>query len=666
VSPSSPGLPSLARIVFATEMKRLLRDRRAFLMAVVLPMLLFPLLFTGMDRLEDSSRRSLEELHVRVVADLGALDPELAARIRSGWSAPEKLLAFEEIEVVDAASLDAEDDFEAGVRELLDGKEVLVITRSDGLERPRIELYYDGSDSAANEGHDRVMATLRDVSASVRAERLIAIVGADPAGAFEVDARDVAVAEDAVGHELGKLLPIVLVLMLISGGSFAALGAFAGEREAGTIETLLVQPVPSLGLALGKFLSVLATACLAMAGNAASFLFCLAMGWGDLPAVAAEGALATNGPRLLLGLALFFPTAVFLSALLCFLSARARSFREGQHYVFPLVLVACVFAALSTQDRVEASWLLALVPVTGSTLVLRDTLAGSFPPLAAALSVVATALWSWFALSRLALTLDAERLFKTRDDDGELAARHVQSRRALAWGVASVALVYIVGGRMQSAHLIGGLMATLWLLVPLLALLAARGTARRSGESLSTVLGLRRPRPAHLVAALALAPAIAAFMNVLFEWQQRILPMPQGMQDLELFEGLGELSPWALVVLLALSPGWNEEQLFRGAILSGLKRDLPAIKVILWQALLFGAVHASIYRFLPTALLGGVLAAVTLRARSLWPAVLLHTAYNACLVLELVDGSRPWLAVGLALGGTALLALGRQNKRAPA
>ena len=60
---------------------------------------------------------------------------------------------------------------------------------------------------------------------------VVAIVGADPAVPFELEARDVALSEDAVGYELGRLLPIVLVLLLISGGSFAALGAFAGERE---------------------------------------------------------------------------------------------------------------------------------------------------------------------------------------------------------------------------------------------------------------------------------------------------------------------------------------------------------------------------------------------------------------------------------------------------
>jgi membrane protease YdiL (CAAX protease family) len=96
---------------------------------------------------------------------------------------------------------------------------------------------------------------------------------------------------------------------------------------------------------------------------------------------------------------------------------------------------------------------------------------------------------------------------------------------------------------------------------------------------------------------------------------------------------LTSLGPLAAVLVWGLAPGLGEELFFRGAVLSGLRRDLPAGKVIAWQAFLFGAVHASLYRFLPTALLGALLAALTLRARSLVPAVLLHAGYNALAVL---------------------------------
>jgi sodium transport system permease protein len=108
---------------------------------------------------------------------------------------------------------------------------------------------------------------------------------------------------------------------------------------------------------------------------------------------------------------------------------------------------------------------------------------------------------------------------------------------------------------------------------------------------------------------------------------------------------LTELSTGWMFVALALSPGICEELFFRGAILSGLRRDLPAWRSVFWQALLFGAVHASIYRFAPTATLGALLAMLTLRSRSLIPAMVLHISYNGLLVLGSESGwfQAPWV-----------------------
>ena len=123
---------------------------------------------------------------------------------------------------------------------------------------------------------------------------------------------------------------------------------------------------------------------------------------------------------------------------------------------------------------------------------------------------------------------------------------------------------------------------------------------------------------------------------------------------------------WTLALfLLAVSPGICEELFFRGAVLNALKRDLSTIKVVAYQALLFGLVHSSVYRFAPTALLGGLLALVTLRSRSIWPAILLHAAYNAASVIPtLLVGADPQnpkslLEVfGLFADGSAIAATG--------
>ena len=86
----------------------------------------------------------------------------------------------------------------------------------------------------------------------------------DPARGLDLEAVDLARPGDTSGATLGRWLPLLAVMVLLSGGSYAALAVFAGEREAGTLETLLVQPVPAEQIALGKFLAVLSAGSLTL------------------------------------------------------------------------------------------------------------------------------------------------------------------------------------------------------------------------------------------------------------------------------------------------------------------------------------------------------------------------------------------------------------------
>ena len=655
-----PSQGTLAAEVFRNELRSLVRDRRAFLTAVVLPVLLYPLLFVGMEKLGDVSESTMEEKDVAVAFDLDALGPDVSRRVLTAWADPALRLTATRAETdLVAAFVDGDETTRSPA--LLGSDVHLLVTTRPGEEGapPVVELWADRSSDLGNLAVQRAGGSLRALGTEVEGERLLALVEKDPGAALATTTLDVAPAEDTAGHALGRLLPVIAVLVLLSGASFAALGAFAAEREAGTLETLLVQPVPAAAAAGGKFLAVLLVAVVALFGNIGSFLACTALGLGAVPG--AEGASgATVGlARILTGAVLFLPPTVLLAALACLVSARAKSFREGQHYIFPLILLAAAPASLALMSQVELDWALAVVPIAGAALGFRDAMAGNLAVGPAVLSVVAGGGWAWLVIRRLGQTLDAERLLATGDTASETAARRIQSRRALGWGLAAVIVIYFLGGRLQAVSLTWGLGITLWVLAPALAVLSARGTARRAGEGLASVLGLGRPAPHHLVGAVLVVPALVLGMVELLEWQRRLLPLPTHMSLGE----IEQLSAGALFFLLALSPGFFEELLFRGAILSGLRKDLRPRRVVLWQALLFGAVHASIYRFVPTALLGGVLAAITLRARCIWPAVLLHVTYDALLVLERVPlvRERAGLSVGLGLLGAMLLALPRRG-----
>ena len=650
--------------VVVTEVRAIVRDRRAFFTAVVLPILLYPVMFLLMDVMEKNSEERVEAKTHRVALELSELPGDVAERL---WATLAQEQWNLELVPADPACVAASRSAAPSAEDLLvEDSVVLAVAQAppkdDGkLSPPRLELFFDAGDSDSQVAAGRLREAAAGLVETVERELILDTLGSDPAELVATKEVDLAPAEDAAGHALGKLLPLIAVLVLVSSASFASLSAFAGEREAGTLETLLVQPVPGVTLAAGKMAAIALVGFLALVGNAVSFLGSAAAGLGGLQGFSGD-AMGAGAGRVLGGVALVFPTALFLCAATALVSARARTFREGQNLILPLTIFTTALAAPVAVDRVTLDPLLALIPVTGGTLAFRDALSGNLRTLPAAVAWLASSGWAWLLIRRVGHLLDAERLLREAAVAGETAARRIQSRRALAWGFGSVLLIFVVGGWLQAQSLVAGLTLTLWGLALGLALLSARGTARRAGESIPKALWLRAPRLPHLAVAILAAPGLARVVLWLADKQAQFLPIPQ-MQG-EFVQALGDLSLWSSLFLFALSPGICEELLFRGAILSGLRRDLGPAKVIAWQALLFGLVHASIYRFVPTALLGAILASLTLRARSLWPAILLHSTYNAVLVSGLLDpgsssapGPAPWVATLLSPLATTLAAL---------
>ncbi len=681
----APGFARTVLEIARSEIRRIARDRRALFSAVLLPALIYPLVFHGQSWLQSFSKESMSAQTVRVALDVeGApsaiaegLERLLRQEVPIAVTSPHELgmgevaRALRDLQpALHEGRPEAQETERTLVARLFEqGVDVFVLCTPHAVLPARLQLrvHHDGSDETSGEALARTMRALDALEQARRTELIRAALGADdPARGLDLMAVDMATAEDAGGAALGKLLPLLAVLVLVSGGAYAALGTFAGEREAGTLETLLVHPVSAAAVAWGKFYAVLLVALAALVCNVSSMLLSLSFGLGALPGLdLVEGGaiLSVGGERLLLGALVFLPSGVTICALLALVSARARSFREGQHMLLPLSIAAAVPAGVAGWSDLTLDPLLAIVPLFGPCLALRDALRGTLQAGPAWLAVAVSMGWAWLAMSALARTLDAERVLQVPDLEREAGQRQMQSRAALRWGVVSVLLIYGVGGWVQSRWPLGGLMLTLWALLPALAWLAARGTARRSGESLARSLGLRRPHLRHALGAVLLAPALAQLARGVAEFQEAFMPLPA--HALEAAQGLSfleDLSPLTLFFVLAVSPGLCEELLFRGAILSGLRRDLSPARAVLLQALLFAGAHLSIHRILPTTLVGLALGAIALRSRSLFPAILLHIAYNA--LIALADTS-PWLAdpglAWLALAGLLLLARGREQ-----
>lgn len=670
--------------VARTELRSLMRDRRAIFSAFVLPLLLYPFLFLGQDRLERLSREGLSEREVTVVLAVDDAAPEFVSALRAELEqreplvivdAPAQLVADLDAEIQRGTAESATHELELFSDAVSNGGELLVqcLGHPDVPGRHLVRVHYDGADDLTNEALRRLRESVDALEERLGAERLEALLGPDPAAGLRLESVDLASEEQRSGLMLGRLLPLLAVIVLLSGGATAALAAYSGERESGTLETLLVQPLRAAVFVWGKFVAVLAVSLITLACNVASVFGSAAAGLGKLPGATGTEALGADPVRIALSALVFLPAVLLLCATLCLVSGRAKSFREGQHLLLPLMLVALVPTALSTQRDLELDYGLALVPLAGQGLSFRDALVGNLRFGPALVAFLAGFAWSALALVKLASAFDAERLFGSPDAEREAAQRRLQSRRALAWGWAGAFVVYLAGGLIgfvSDLDPLRGSAAVLWLVLPLFAVLSARATARRSGTRVADVLGLRFPAPPHLLGALLLVPALGRLMEAFRDFQQRVLPLPAAGDTAALEASFHSLSTVAVLFVFAVTPAICEELFFRGALLSGLRKDLRPRAALLWQALIFAVAHASIYRLVPHLWLGFLFGVTRLRTRSIWPAVLLHFGYNAWIVTAIKP--RPdWLAwadshwsLALAACGILLLATPRRSSAA--
>jgi sodium transport system permease protein len=186
-------------------------------------------------------------------------------------------------------------------------------------------------------------------------------------------------------------VPYIIIILCLTGAMYPAIDLTAGEKERGTMETILCSPIGRLDLVLGKFLLVLtaalSTVVFAIVSMGLSFVaggmfLGKMMGSGGMPnaAGAASGGLPfTIDPMgVVTVFALVIPVSVFFAGLLLAVALFAKSYKEAQSYVSPLILVAIVPSVLGLLPGFELNSTLALVPVLNICLVSKEILSGVY------------------------------------------------------------------------------------------------------------------------------------------------------------------------------------------------------------------------------------------------------------------------------------------------
>lgn len=656
---------SVLRTLYRYELKMLARDKRALMIAVVAPLVIFPAAIWITKEAEARETRTLETMTFRyavtgseaewarpLVEAAAALpaDTTTGVRVRpavfqevSSGGRPDSLLEAGAVQVVVEAlsaeewrALEEEEARQAseGAERRSDsaaagrGAPARAALLADRAAVPVVRLLYressDRSDAAASRLRERLLLVRKQLR-----ERALASHGfpVTPDSVAPVEAENVATVQREGGALLGRFLTLFLVMLMLTGGSIVAVDAIAGEKERGTLENLLTTAARRVEIVASKQLAVITVGVAITVINVANLLLYLTAGLFEVPASLAA---VTVGPAgLLVLLLLFLPLAVLVSSALLLLSGYSKSYKEYQIYFFPVFLLFLLPSAAGLLPGMDLRSLVVLVPLANVSVAVREVLVGEYdwPFLALAfITTTAAAVWGARVTAR---ALSTERLITASELDladlfggPELFPRRVLRWFAVLWVILLITSLWLgeeLGIRGQVAvNLLGIFLGGSLLMI------------RRYRLPIRETLALRRPHPAAWLAVLLGAPGALLTGIGLAELLDVIMPVPP-----EMLEAFGQfllpehLSVWQILFFLAILPGICEEIAFRGVLFHGLHRRLSPVALVVATGLIFGMFHVSLFRIGPTAYLGMVLASVVLLTGSLYPAIVWHALNNA-------------------------------------
>ena len=360
-------------VVYRKELIDSLRDRRTLFSMIAVPLLLMPVLTIG--------------LLVVLIRQVGQASEEVPkVMVLGGKDSPKVRAELEKLEGVEIVAQKPDYAEEISSKQIRAAVEIPAgfDAKLAAGEPMSVKIYMYEGELKSGFGADRLQKFFRDVRDRAIRERLEARqLPENLIRPFDIKQQNVAPPEKVGGAILGGLVPYFVILLSLTGAMYPAMDLTAGEKERGTIETILCSPVSRTHLVLGKFLMVLtasvATALLSIISMTVSF----GVGKKMLQGVARGAAdtvlqITLTAKAVISVFVMVLPLAVLFSAALLAIALFAKSFKEAQSYISPLMIVVVLPAVAAVLPGVELSTTLALVPVLNTSLVSKEIMTGTY------------------------------------------------------------------------------------------------------------------------------------------------------------------------------------------------------------------------------------------------------------------------------------------------
>lgn len=660
----------IIRTLMKKELLDVMRDKKTVVMMLVIPVILYPLIFIGAMQVMMAVSSGMEQQSYRIAVnaqDNGALKNRLGSTEDEDGH----------IILVDKETVP---DYETALQE---SRIDVYVTGSRKDEQMQYVIYYLSSDENSSYASELVRNRLDEMKTDISRQRAEA-AGLSADSILEPVAcewKDVASSEQSLGSIMGSILPFMLVISLLMGTMYPAIDTTAGERERGTLETMLTLPVTNHQLITAKFLTVAAI------GIVSALLNIVSMGgiayyiYQILDMQSQTGPFDAGRflPALLVSILAVFAFSLFISAVTMCVTSFAKSYKEANNYITPLMLVILLTGYIGFIPNVELTQTMSLIPVANICLLIKNLLLFQLDLGAVALVLISNVSYAVLAVLFLSRVYDSEAVLF---GDSKSSFQIFEKRSSLkkggvpsvsdAWLVVAVTvmLVLYAGSILQIKYGIRGVFGTQMILlaVPLVLVFYTKKDIRQT-------YGFYKPAWNHLLGTAVLAGGFYLINTVLSFGLCMVFP-ESARHVSDSFAQIMDGSMPVHLFVIALTPAVCEEMLFRGVIFQSMRAKYRITAAMGLVAVLFGIYHMSIVKFIPTGLLGLVLCYVAYSTGSIFPAMLMHFLNNAVSVViseypEQTANIFRWLArdvlsvtevffmlaAGLLLSGTGIVIL---------
>lgn len=368
--------------VFKKELKDTLRDRRTLMAMLVVPILIFPVIMSLFVTVSESFQKQAQEKTLKIGYVTHGNENEVLEQLKQLPASAGKM-EFYPISSEKVARTKVEQDtlqaalvFDSQFNQQLENQQSGKITVLVNITKVGYQ--------------ERLEACFKVIEKGLLAQRLsILKLNQEQIEPLKVDYQNTASMQETLGKFAGGILPYFFIIFGFIGCMYPAIDLFTGEKERGTIETLLVVPMERWKILFGKMgvvvLSGISAASFALLGLFVSF----------------EGLDLVKDPELLavihsilsikfilLLFVLLIPLIVFFAGVMVPIAVYAKTFKEAQSIITPLNMVVILPAMIGFFPGIELNAITACIPVVNIVLATKDLIAGTLNVWLLALSFV--------------------------------------------------------------------------------------------------------------------------------------------------------------------------------------------------------------------------------------------------------------------------------------